>query len=57
MGSGALLAAVVEQAPAGVLPRDLLAVQPLGVGGLDLESAIAAAAGDPQDGPPDVGEL
>lgn len=44
MASGAVLTAVVEQPPPGVLPYRVRAVEPDRVGSLDLDDAVAATA-------------
>jgi hypothetical protein len=51
MATGALLEL---QGPAGILPGLVSAVEPDRVSGLDLDDAIAAAAGDAQDVPRDL---
>jgi hypothetical protein len=54
--AGALLAGVVEQTLTYVLPDGLFPVQSCGVGLLDFDGAAAAAAGDPQQVPLNVGK-
>ena len=56
MPAGPLLAGVVEQPLADVLPDGLGSGQPDGVGLLDFDGAAAAAAGDPQQVSLDVGQ-